>query len=69
MQKQWTGDVTHPLGRFLTMQNLLISEEKRLKLQRSQNTTEPLYTTKETTSEMRKLLGVKLGSRISRKRR
>ena len=57
-----------PLKPILTVQNLLISEKKRLKLQRSQSTTEYWYATKKT-SEIRKVLVVKLGSQVSRQRR
>ena len=52
MQKQWTGDVTQLLGRFLTVQNLLFSEKKLLKFQRLENTT------KTATSETSRLLEV-----------
>ena len=65
MQKQWTGDVTYLLGRFLTVQNPLISEKKRFKLQRLQITTEPCYATKKPTGGIRKLLVVKLGAEVS----
>ena len=64
MQEQWTGGVTYLLGRFLTVQNPLISEKKRLKLQRLEITTEPWYATKKTNGRIRKLLAVKLGSRV-----
>ena len=64
MQEQWTGGVTYLLGRFLTVQNPLISEKKKLKLQRLQITTEPWYATKKTTAGIRKLLVVKLRSRV-----
>ena len=52
MQKQWTGDVTQLLGRFLTVQNLFFSEKKLLKFQRLENTT------KTATSETTRLLEV-----------
>ena len=46
--------VMYHLGWFLTIQNLLISEKKRWKWQRIQNTTEPWHTTKKAISEIQK---------------
>ena len=60
MQKQWTGAVTYLLNRFLTVQNLLISEKKLLEFETLQNTA------KKTTSKIRKLLEVELGPRVPR---
>ena len=58
-----------PLKPIFTVQNLFISENKLLKLQRLESATGLWYATKKTTSEIRELLVVKLGSQFSHQTR